>query len=299
MADSLNQAAFQSLRPPFLLLTPVCVFLGIAVAITDYPSVQLQLLWPVFILALSAHGAVNALNEYLDFKSGLDEITQRTPFSGGSGALVAQPGAINRVLILVLICLGLTISSGLYLVYLRGIELLWAGVVGVTIILAYTRIINRMPLLCLMTPGFAFGPLMTGGTYWVLTGQLNWHVMLVSLPVFFMVNNLLLINQIPDVEADAQVGRRTFPIVFGIECTLKVYLLFAALTTVSAAYVVFAYQLAWLILILLVPLTLPFVVWLGLRAKDGEVSSMLPFMGINVLANMLIPVAIGGTILLN
>ena len=46
------------------------------------------------ILALAggllAHISVNALNEYLDFTSGLDLTTLRTPFSGGSGTLPAN-----------------------------------------------------------------------------------------------------------------------------------------------------------------------------------------------------------------
>jgi len=37
--------------------------------------------------AFLAHVSVNTLNEYYDFKSGLDLETIRTPFSGGSGAL--------------------------------------------------------------------------------------------------------------------------------------------------------------------------------------------------------------------
>ena len=33
---------------------------------------------------------------------------------------------------------------------------------------------------------------------------------------FFLINNLLLLNQYPDVKADASVGRNTLPIVFGL-----------------------------------------------------------------------------------
>ncbi len=36
--------------------------------------------------AFLAHISVNTLNEYFDFKSGLDLETIKTPFSGGSGA---------------------------------------------------------------------------------------------------------------------------------------------------------------------------------------------------------------------
>ena len=45
-----------------------------------------------------AHLAVNMLNEYFDFKSGLDFKTQRTPFSGGSGTLPANPHLARQAL---------------------------------------------------------------------------------------------------------------------------------------------------------------------------------------------------------
>lgn len=41
--------------------------------------------------ALSAYISVNVFNEYIDFKTGLDLVTRRTPFSGGSGTLPANP----------------------------------------------------------------------------------------------------------------------------------------------------------------------------------------------------------------
>ncbi len=50
----------------------------------------------VLLGALAAHGAVNALNEYADYRSGLDLRTARTPFSGGSGTLVDHPQSWRR-----------------------------------------------------------------------------------------------------------------------------------------------------------------------------------------------------------
>ena len=52
----------------------------------------------VFIGAISAHIGVNTFNEYADFKSGLDSLTRRTPFSGGSGSLPQNPALATAVL---------------------------------------------------------------------------------------------------------------------------------------------------------------------------------------------------------
>ena len=73
------------MRLPFLILTPACVFLGVATAYRTNGSVDLFNVLLALLGALAAHISVNSFNEYSDFKSGLDEKTSRTPFSGGSG----------------------------------------------------------------------------------------------------------------------------------------------------------------------------------------------------------------------
>jgi len=64
------------------------------------------------------------------------------------------------------------------------------------------------------------------GSEYVLTGHYSFLAFVVSMVPFFLVNNLLLLNQYPDVEADRAVGRRTFPIVFGTKRSTVVYVVF-------------------------------------------------------------------------
>ena len=52
-----------------------------------------------------AHTSVNALNEYQDFKSGLDLITVKTPFSGGTKSLPENPQKAHLALITGLVSL--------------------------------------------------------------------------------------------------------------------------------------------------------------------------------------------------
>ena len=79
------------MRAPFLVLTPVCIALGLACVYRITGSIPVFESALVLIGAMAAHISVNALNEYQDFHSGLDAQTQRTPFSGGSGVLPAHP----------------------------------------------------------------------------------------------------------------------------------------------------------------------------------------------------------------
>jgi 1,4-dihydroxy-2-naphthoate polyprenyltransferase len=79
-------ALLKTARPAFLLLTPCC--LSVAVAFAIYESIEIDPvnLALIFLGALAAHISVNMLNEYYDYKTGLDLQTQRTAFSGGSGS---------------------------------------------------------------------------------------------------------------------------------------------------------------------------------------------------------------------
>ena len=74
-------------RLPFLVLTPACVLLGLASVHWTHDHLDLLMAALVMLGALAAHVSVNAFNEYLDFRSGLDAMTKPTPFSGGSGVL--------------------------------------------------------------------------------------------------------------------------------------------------------------------------------------------------------------------
>lgn len=162
-----------SFRVPFLVLTPACVFLGFSTAKASDVAINSVDALLALIGALAAHISVNTFNEYLDFRSGLDAQTRRTPFSGGSGALVVDPAAEKIVLRAALLSLGLTALIGGYFLLLRGLAILPIGLAGMLIIVTYTQWLNRCPLPCLLAPGLGFGFLMVTGTHFVLTGQYN------------------------------------------------------------------------------------------------------------------------------
>jgi len=217
----------RSSRPAFLLLAPACVALGAASAIAMKHEISLlHLLW-LLLGALACQLSVNWLNEYYDFKSGLDHLTEKTPFSGGSGALQEQPSLALWILALGLVSLVMVVSIGFFFVYASGFGILLMGMLGILLIVGYTEWINRMPRMCLIAPGLGFGIFIVLGVHIALAQELSWSAMCVALMTFFWVNNLLLVNQLPDIDADRQVGRQHFTIVYGMDKTQRVYLLFA------------------------------------------------------------------------
>ncbi len=285
------------MRPSFLVLTPVSLFLGFCTALASGATISVDDALMVLLGALSAHICVNTFNEYLDFSSGLDAMTKRTPFSGGSGALVDDPGAVNGVLYLALTTLCVTILTGVYLVYRHGLSLLPIGLIGVLIILTYTPWLNRRPLLCLLAPGLAFGPLMVAGTHRVLSGDYAPVAIFVSLVPFFLVNNLLLLNQFPDVDADRQVGRRHFPIAYGLKNSTLVYGLFATAAGLVIVAGVFLGMLPRASYLALVPLLAALAAFGGAWRHAGNTAQLTPFLGMNVLATLTTPVVLGLTLI--
>ena len=142
--------------------------------------------------------------------------------------------------------------------------------------------VTRRPLLCLLAPGIGFGPLMVLGTAFVLGGRYSWMALAASMPPLFLVSELLLINQFPDVDADRQVGRRHLPIVMGRRRSAALFgvLIVAAFSAVAIGAA--AAVLPALTLIGLVPL--PVGLFLARKAyiHADDVPRLVPYMGINV-----------------
>lgn len=288
----------QSLRGPFLVLTPVCVFLGVSTVVANQATVDFQLLALALLGALLAHISVNTFNEYLDFKSGLDLATTRTPFSGGSGALPGNPSAAGAVLAVGGLSLIATLAIGIFFVQHSGMGILPIGAAGLVLITTYTGWINTRPFLCLIAPGFGFGFLMVGGTYFVLAGTyapLPWTVATVP---FFLVNNLLLLNQYPDIQADIRAGRRHFPIAYGTKRSSCLYAGFALATVALITLCVMMNYFPTLSLIALLPMPLAFFAWSGAMKYGEQIGSHPQYLAANVAVTLLTPLLLGMSLVL-
>ncbi len=242
--------------------------------------------------AICTHISVNAFNEYDDFKSGLDTRTERTPFSGGSGTLPANPEMARTALIIALVSFAIVALTGLYFTWLRGLTLLPLGLLGMFVIIAYTPWLTRLPLLCLIAPGLGFGPLMVMGTHFALTGQYSWMAFVASLVPFFLVSNLLLLNQFPDVEADKTVGRRHFPILIGRHLSSFIFSSFLVLTYLAIVVGVALSILPVGSLLGLATLILAIPLLKGTINHAEDIHTLIPFMGNNVMVNLLTPVLV-------
>ena len=290
MSNTLKALIFGPMRLPFLILTPACVMLGAATAAWSGAELNPYYLVFVFIGAMASHISVNALNEYHDFTSGLDFNTQPTPFSGGSGTLPKNPDKAHVALITGLVSLVVIVIVGIYFLYVRGLWLLPVGLLGIATIVAYTKWITKNPFFCLIAPGLGFGPLMVMGVDFVLTGSYSWTSFVASLVPFFLVSNLLLLNQFPDVEADRGVGRHHFPIAIGREASVRLYVVFlaGAYLAIIFGYISGSLPLAGFLALGSIIIAVPTVRGVARFAEDMD--SLIPYMGRNVVIIILTPV---------
>jgi len=277
------------MRVPFLILTPACVAVGVGTAFWQTHEIHWFQILLILIGAVASHICVNVFNEYFDFISGLDARTQRTPFSGGSGTLPAHPEIKKQTLYLALVSLVVVVAIGLYFVWLRGWLLFPLGLVGSILLVTYTIWWAYNPISCLLAPGLGFGILMVMGTHFSLTGSYTWISFVASLVPTFLVSDLLLLNQFPDVDADITIGRKHFPITIGRKASAIIYGTFLLLTYVTvAAGVAFGLMPKFTLLALLTIIP-AWIAFQGAFRNADNIPALIPSMGLNVVVNISTP----------
>lgn len=281
---------FLETRPRFLLLSVVLVFLGTSIAWYD-GNFHLGFTLLALVGLLLAHISVNVLNDYFDYRSGIDLATQKTPFSGGSGILPAARLTPTQVLWLGVVSLLLTIPIGIYFVLARGWLLLPLILAGALCIVLYTPFIlkTKWPE---WVAGLGLGTLPVLGAYFVQTASYTLPAVIAAIPSGILVHNLLLLNEFPDVEADRRANRQTLPIIMGKE---KAGVVYSVLTITVYLWiiggVVTRVMPVWALLALL---TLPFAVKAIKGAlKPQGMDRLMPAIANNVLVVLLTQLLLG------
>ena len=212
---------FLETRPQFLLLSVVLVLVGTAIARYEGCFDLLKFVLTLIGLVL-AHSSVNILNDYFDYKSGIDLETKRTPFSGGSGILPAGLLKPKGVYIYGLGCLIAAFAIGIYLTFVSGWQLLPLILLGGSVIYFYTSHLTKW-LVGEFWAGLGLGMLPVLGTYFVQTGRYNLEAFVASLAPGFLTANLLFLNEFPDIEADKKGGRYNLVIALGPKNASRLY----------------------------------------------------------------------------
>ena len=160
-----------------------------------------------------AHATNNLINDYTDYIKGVDHDNY---FRAQYGPQPLEHGLMTRrQLIAYIVVTGLlALAIGVYLVYLRGTLALILLALGAFFVLFYTYPLKYIGL-GEVAVLIVWGPLMVGGTYYIITGEWNWNVVIASLPYALGVTAVLFGKHIDKYEDDKRRGIRTLPVILG------------------------------------------------------------------------------------
>jgi len=286
-------------RAPFLLLPVSLVVCGAGAAAVDG-----TVGWVPTLLALvalvSAHVAVNALNEWSDMRRGIDLHTIKTPFSGGSGTLPSGQATVGSALTLGLTSAGIGLIIGLWFLYQVGWGFLPFLLVGAVFVLGYTDALARIGV-GEIAAGLGLGGLAVTGVAYVQAGTLGPASVAASIPAFLMTFNLLLLNEFPDEAADRTGGRKNLVLMLGRKPAAKLFVVAGYLVPISILGAVMGRVLPpWALLGALPSLLLAKPVSWALRNPMEDVP--IPALGANVVWNLatntLLGIGLGLSVLL-
>jgi len=166
----------------------------------------------------------------------VDLTTNRTPFNGGSGFLPLGLLKPRGVLALGLGSFGLAVPIGIYFVMQRGLSIMPLFLIGALLVLSYTTFLTRLGGgIAEAAAGLGLGTLPVIGIYYIITGEITAEALFASVPSGILVANLLLLNEIPDAEADVAGKRKTLPIILGKKKAAVVY---SALTIATYVWII-------------------------------------------------------------
>ena len=264
------------IRVRFLLASIIAVSAGLAITWWNTSSITIfdAILTICGVLAL--HASVDLLNDYWDFKRGIDTTTHRTKMSGGSGVLpegLLKPAQVYAAGITFLI---IGTAIGIYFVATDGI------VIG--IILAFAVISIYFYSTKIVDWGLAEvfvaikGSMIVIGTYFVQTSQITESTVLAGIVIGVLSSLVLFITSFPDHDADKAKGRKTLVINLGKQKACTILWIFPAITYgITIIAVVFEIFPVFCLIILS---TVPLIIRSGLKLKQNydKLTNLIPVM---------------------
>ena len=267
----------RAIRIRFLLASVIAVSTGLTISWWTGNSITIFDAVLTFLGVLALHTSVDLLNDYWDFKRGIDSKTVKTKMSGGSGVLpegLLEPKQVYRAGIIFLIIGGLI---GTYFVVTDGIII---GIILAFAILSIyfysTKIVNWGLAEVFVT---IKGTLIVIGTCYIQTSQINESMVLGGIVVGVLSSFVLFITSFPDYNIDKAKGRKTLIISLGLKRSCTVFWLFPivvyALTIASIILDLFP------VICIIIFLTFPLLIKSGKKLKTSynKLVDLIPIMG--------------------
>ncbi len=268
------------IRIRFLLASVIAVSNGLAITYWKYSTIDPVYAILTYVGVVFLHASVDLLNDYWDYKRGIDIATKRTKFSGGTGVLPENLLKPRTVYIAGLVFLILGASIGTYFVAIRGVTI--AIILGFAVIAIYfysTRIVNA-------GLGELFvaikGAMIVLGSLYVQNATLEPAAIYGGAIVGLLSATVLFINSFPDYEADKSKGRRTLVIILGRKVASTTFPLFIIAAYALIAGGIFFGLTKVYCLICFVSMPLAIKSALSLRKDPQSIDNIVPAMASTV-----------------
>ena len=264
------------IRVRFLLASIIAVSVGLALNWWQNSSFDAFDAALTFAGVMALHASVDLLNDFWDFKRGIDTKTKRTKMSGGTGVLpegLLKPKSVYRAGVAFLI-IGAAIGG--YFVFTDGFTI--AVILGFAILSIYfysTKIVDS-------GLGEFFvavkGSMIVIGTVFIQSGEITLESILAGIIVGSLSSLVLFIASFPDHNADKSKGRKTLVIVVGKQNAVKLFWIFP-LISYCAILIGVALELFPIIsLISFVGIPLMIKSGFGLMKNYDSVDELFPYM---------------------
>lgn len=212
----------QAARPFALSASVIPVLVGSFASMIFFQGTANWILLPVILIAaVLFHTGGNFISEYYDFKHQVD----REDSLGSSRVLVEKLLAPKQIFNAGILCFSVGFLLGLILVYYRGLDILYLGLLGLIAGVFYTMKPFQFKYIALgdLLIFFAFGPLLVLGSYLGLTGDSSWSVIWISIPISFLVVAILHANNTRDIISDKKANIKTQALLLGIKGSIFEY----------------------------------------------------------------------------
>ncbi|MCG8371802.1 MAG: 1,4-dihydroxy-2-naphthoate octaprenyltransferase [Proteobacteria bacterium] len=220
--------AFHATRPKFYPASVLPVVTGTAWGAFVSESFDPYVCVLALLATVCVHAAANALNDVGDETIGTDGRNENRiyPYTGGSRFIQMGILSQSRMLRLGVVLLLVAAVAGMLLYLARGPIVLAFGLIGIALAVLYSLGPFRLASLGLgeTAVAVAFGVLPVSGAAWLQGAAIDTSLIVFSLPVSAWVAAILLINEVPDIEADGASGKNTLPVRLGNAATAALYL---------------------------------------------------------------------------
>lgn len=197
------------------------VILGTLYSNYIYRNFKLNLFITMLLASIALDGASTVFNNYFDYKKAKN--TEGYLYNIHNPIVYYNLNPMFSFLVGVSL-IGFAAILGLYILFNTSLFLLVIG--GISIIIAYTYSGGPVPIsytpLSEMVSGLFEGTIVFSISFFIQSQHFTINTCFLSFPVALSIANIMLANNISDVTEDKKNGRKTLPIVLGLNKAFKI-----------------------------------------------------------------------------